>query len=45
MSPVDQSGQAAAQAGRLYVLAVIYAAAGALVWLAAGRRLTCVKES
>ncbi|NUR04358.1 MAG: hypothetical protein HOY79_49995 [Streptomyces sp.] len=40
LSPVDQSSPAAtAEAARLYVLAVIYAALGALAWLATGRRL------
>lgn len=42
---IDQSRPAAAEAARLYVLAVIYAVAGALMWLAAGRRLTRSKES
>lgn len=38
--PLDQSPSAAtAEAARLYVLAVIYAALGALAWLATGRRL------
>lgn len=33
--PVDQ----AAEAARLYALAAIYAALGALAWIATGRRL------
>ena len=37
---LDQSHPAAtAEGARLYLLAVIYAALGALAWLAAGRRL------
>lgn len=38
--PPDESRPAAvAEAARLYVLAVIYTALGAIAWLATGRRI------